>query len=69
MKAMPKKIQLNYFKKALDLLNEIEQETKRLLLEHENELRTVAHELQQRKTLSARTIKLILRKRNSAPVS
>lgn len=60
VKTMPKKIQLDYFERALALLKQCEQEIEQLLRQHEDPLREIAHDLQKYKTLSARKVKKIL---------
>ena len=60
MKKMPTNLQVKYFEKALDVLQQYQDEVEQLLKEHETELRTIAQELQKQKTLPARRVKEIL---------
>ncbi len=60
VKTMPKKIQLEYFQKALALLKQCEEEIEELLVKHKTKLQAIADSLQKYKTLSAKRVKEIL---------
>lgn len=59
-KTMPKKIRLEYFQKALALLQQYESEIETLLKEHQTALERIANDLQKFETLDARKIKEII---------